>query len=230
MSDDGERIRIPIEELDRPAYGVADATAEPPPTDRAAQAPEGVKRQDPVEEYHKLLKQLLGGDKVTAPERVYEEVAPNTFKDVTETPPSLDDLPPVRKFEEIDPSYEERRMAALAAAQAEPAPPVEEEVAAYLPVGGDAVDLKTAAKLGLIPAEGIAETEEVEDAEAREVLVEASKKTVTVAQELYEALLEVFNSIEAIPVEGSQLTLEEFNEAMDRQSRAREAVRKLIRG
>jgi hypothetical protein len=220
--DEGERIRIPVQELDAPAYGVQEAT--PPPTD-AADVPEGVKRQDPVEEYHKLIRQLLTGER----DEAYPDAeGRQTLRENTaaaEKVPSLDDLPPVRKFEEVDPSYEERRLAALAAAQAEPAPPVQEEVAAYLPVGGDAVDLKTAAKLGLIPDDNT--LPELNDVPPEP---EDENRPVSVARKYLAALEEVFDSIEAIPVEGKDMTVEEFNEAMDRQSRAREAVRKLRRG
>lgn len=229
MSEEGERIRIPMAELDAPAYGIREAT--PPPTDAEAD-PENDLEAKTKAEYQKLIRELLTGNKeqgAIPPANAGQTPPP---KEV----PTLEDLPPVRKFEEVDPSYEERRLAALAAAQSEPVPEVEEEVAAYLPVGGDAVDLKTAAKMGLIPEDEIFdEPHSVE--EARESLridraahIEREQKLMSVSKDFYFALLEVFNSIEAIPVEGNELTLEEFNEAMDRQARAREAVRKLIRG
>lgn len=236
MADDGERIRIPMEAFDRAAYApVRDDNADDDDADRTR--PPAV---DAQEEYQKFLRSVFSGTPVT---RSDDAPAPDDMKDEEPVLDTLEKLEaagkiaPIRRFEE-DGTYEERRTAVSKEALAAPPQPVESGPEAFLPVGGEAVDLKTAEKLlGLANDEVEDGADRWEDNGGATALEEgyaqiASDRPAirTVSAELFDALVEVFDSIEAIPVEGANLSLGDFNAIMDRQAAARERVRKLMRG
>ena len=219
MTEEGERIRIPIEALDAPAYGPDRPEADDDDADR-----ETTKRPvvDAEVEYRKFLQSVFSGKGGVPPTSDDDEEVLDTLEKLE----AAGKIAPRREFK-IDPEERERR---LQEALAAPPPPVDQGPEAYVPVGGDAVDLKTATKMGLLPGDDTEEDDDVSDGGPFAPNVVDTSDTVTVYRELFEALKEVFYSIEAIPVEGVHMQVEEFNEAMDRQARARERVRELLRG